>query len=277
MDNYKKPEWLYEQYIVLNRTIKSIYTECGVSHHTIESNLKKYGIRKTPLAPKLPTKDELIDLHHNKGIGIYSIAKMYDGVGVDTITKLMKQHGISILSSNDLHKKWWNNNDNKNNMSDVRRKLWQDDKYYTKTSAHLYDSESMANRARKFSATYQGVNIKDWKGFITPEKTRIRQSKEYTQWRKAVFERDDYTCQCCGARSSKHNPVFLHAHHLDSFADNPNLRFDIENGVTLCKNCHDIRVVGSFHYCYGTRNNTRTQYQDYLNKYRYELKESLHE
>ncbi|MBP5462527.1 MAG: HNH endonuclease [Lachnospiraceae bacterium] len=277
MDNYKNPEWLYEQYITLNRTIKSIYTECGVSHHAIESNLKKFGIRKTPSSPKLPTKDELVDLHHNRGVGIYSIAKMYPGVGVGTVTKLMNQYGIDILSSNELHKKWWSKDKNKSEMSEIRRRLWKDDEYCVKTSAHLHDKEYIANRAKKLSAAFQGIGVNDWDGFITPERTRVRKSREYILWRESVFKRDNYTCQCCGARSSKHSPVFLHAHHLDGFANNPDLRFDVDNGITLCRDCHDIRVAGSFHNIYGTRNNTKGQYEEYLTKYRCELKERLHE
>lgn len=264
MDNYKNIDWLYEQYIVLGRTIKSIHTECGVSHNTIETNLKKFGIRKTPSKPKLPTRDELIELHHNKGVGVYSITRMYDGVGVGTITNLMNKYGIEILTSQELHKKWWSNNENKEAMSEIRKKLWEDDEYYEKTSAHLYDKDAIVDRSIKFSATYQGVDVDEWNGFLTPERTRIRNSSAYVKWREAVFQRDNYTCQCCGARSSKNNPVFLNAHHLDGFAGNPALRFDINNGVTLCYGCHDVRAEGSFHNIYGTKDNTRSQYEEYL-------------
>lgn len=44
---FRDKDWLFEQYITLGRTIKSIHEECCVSHHTIETYLKKYGIRKT--------------------------------------------------------------------------------------------------------------------------------------------------------------------------------------------------------------------------------------
>lgn len=38
---FRDKDWLFEQYITLGRTIKSIHEECGVSHHTIETYLKK--------------------------------------------------------------------------------------------------------------------------------------------------------------------------------------------------------------------------------------------
>ena len=75
----------------------------------------------------------------------------------------------------------------------------------------------------------------------------LRYSKKFTDWRKAVFERDDYTCQDCKARSKKGNPVYLEPHHIKQYAFFPKLRFDINNGKTLCKKCHKkIRYYHTF-------------------------------
>lgn len=73
----------------------------------------------------------------------------------------------------------------------------------------------------------------NWKGGITPLNTAFRMTWEYKQWRKAVFERDNYTCQECGARG-----VEIHADHIKEFAYYPELRLDINNGRTLCVPCH---------------------------------------
>lgn len=62
----------------------------------------------------------------------------------------------------------------------------------------------------------------------------IRNSDEYRQWRAGVYERDEYTCQICGQVGGK-----LNAHHIRPFAKYPELRLDLNNGVTLCKRCHD--------------------------------------
>lgn len=61
----------------------------------------------------------------------------------------------------------------------------------------------------------------------------IRNSTEYKEWRTAVFERDNYTCQLCGAHGVK-----LNAHHKKPFAYFPELRTDTSNGITLCVSCH---------------------------------------
>lgn len=77
-----------------------------------------------------------------------------------------------------------------------------------------------------------------WKGGITSAVRKVRSSPEMKQWRRAVFERDKYTCQSCRARSGNGKAVYLEAHHIKSFHEHKELRFDINNGLTLCESCH---------------------------------------
>lgn len=78
-----------------------------------------------------------------------------------------------------------------------------------------------------------GENNWNWQGGITPINAKIRNSTEYRDWRIAVFERDNYTCQDCGSRG-----VTLNADHIKPFAYFPELRLCIDNGRTLCVPCH---------------------------------------
>jgi len=77
-----------------------------------------------------------------------------------------------------------------------------------------------------------------WKGGITPANLIIRQSLEYKLWRESVFQRDNWTCIWCGSKSVKEKRVILHADHIKPFCDYPELRFAIDNGRTLCVDCH---------------------------------------
>jgi 5-methylcytosine-specific restriction endonuclease McrA len=61
---------------------------------------------------------------------------------------------------------------------------------------------------------------------------------EYKIWRTSIFERDGYTCVNCGIKSSTGVKVILHADHIKPFAYYPELRFEINNGRTLCIECH---------------------------------------
>lgn len=78
----------------------------------------------------------------------------------------------------------------------------------------------------------------NWKGGISPLNKRIRQSFEYRQWRSQVFNRDNHTCQECGQRG-----CYLEAHHIKPFAFFPELRFNVDNGITYCKECHILNDI----------------------------------
>ncbi len=60
-------------------------------------------------------------------------------------------------------------------------------------------------------------------------------SADYKKWRTSVFKRDEFKCQCCEQVGGE-----LNAHHIKQFAFYPKLRFVIDNGITLCKECHKL-------------------------------------
>src|ERR1035437_6918113 len=70
-----------------------------------------------------------------------------------------------------------------------------------------------------------------WKGGISTLQNIERGKPQYAEWRKAVYKRDNYKCQHCGSGKD------LHSHHIKLFSKYPELRYNISNGLTLCRDC----------------------------------------
>lgn len=68
---------------------------------------------------------------------------------------------------------------------------------------------------------------------------RYRNLSLTKEWRNEVFKRDNYTCQLCGDTSKKGHRVTLNAHHIVKFSSSKELRYVVDNGITLCKSCHE--------------------------------------
>lgn len=100
----------------------------------------------------------------------------------------------------------------------------------------------------------RGKDTTNWQGGLTDKIQALRNTPAYKNWREAVYERDDWTCQECGARSASANHVYLNAHHINPIKDNKNtlLIFDTNNGITLCEGCHNI---------------TKGHEEDFINRY----------
>lgn len=108
-----------------------------------------------------------------------------------------------------------------------------------------------------------GKNHYDYNFSLTKDERianrRLTSNKNMRTFRNSVYKRDDYTCVICKDKSSVGNKVCLNAHHLNGYHWYEEGRFDSSNGVTLCYNCHK-----GFHDEYGRSNNTKEQFDEYL-------------
>lgn len=111
-----------------------------------------------------------------------------------------------------------------------------------------------------YNETKCGENNSNYNPELSDEdRIKRRGTKENARWRKQIFEKNNYTCVKCNNRSSKGNPVYLHAHHLNGYHWCEEGRFDIENGATLCEDCHN-----DFHGIYGKGFNTKEQFEEFM-------------
>lgn len=68
---------------------------------------------------------------------------------------------------------------------------------------------------------------------LSVDNKKARNCEQYKKWRTSVFTRDGFTCQICGKVGGK-----LNAHHIKHFATHRDLRYCVDNGITLCEKCH---------------------------------------
>lgn len=64
-----------------------------------------------------------------------------------------------------------------------------------------------------------------------------RNTPEYKLWRQSVYKRDKFKCKKCGLKMTRKGNR-LNAHHIRSWANYPQLRYAVNNGITLCYACH---------------------------------------
>ena len=60
----------------------------------------------------------------------------------------------------------------------------------------------------------------------------IRKLPEYQRWRREVRQRDENTCRICGVQRN------LHVHHIKPLEKYRGFATELDNGITLCGNCH---------------------------------------
>jgi hypothetical protein len=88
---------------------------------------------------------------------------------------------------------------------------------------------------KKVSAANSGENHWNWKGGVDSINRLMRSSARHKEWAKAVYARDSWTCQHCHKKLQRNQIV---AHHIIKWSHDASLRFDVSNGITLCRSCH---------------------------------------
>jgi len=135
-----------------------------------------------------------------------------------------------------------NNKANKTSFKKGHKKIGG----FIKGSRH---TEKAKELVRKSVLGKTGNKSRNWQGGKTDLTRCIHSLDKYKKWRLAIFIRDNWTCQNC-----KKVGVYLEPHHIKSLKviikennlvdSGDALRckelWDIDNGITLCKDCHKL-------------------------------------
>ena len=106
-------------------------------------------------------------------------------------------------------------------------------KLSAETKAKIALSKQMNDSVPRGQRHYKWKGGRPWARFKDPR---------YVDWRRAVLSRDAFTCRSCGRRCRQYERG-LAAHHVMPFALHPDMRYEVANGLTLCRSCH-MKVHG---------------------------------
>ena len=109
--------------------------------------------------------------------------------------------------------------------------------FTAKTSEDKYCSQECYTNDRHMP---KGKDHQNQKGGISLLNDR-KDSAQYKNQRKQVFERDNFKCKKCGSKEK------INAHHILAQKHYPDKRYDIDNGITLCEKCH-IQIHQKYGY-----------------------------
>lgn len=206
---------LEQLYIKENKSLLYISKVLDKSTAQVSRYLKKFGIQTRPFSTKglSPQKGKILSVETKEKLRQAHLGK-----------KLSQEHKDKI-------KKWMNVN------KPFQGKHHSEKSKQKQRESKLGKKLSLVHREKVIKnlifGDVKGENSHNWKGGISQVNARLRQTKEQIAWNRQVKERDNYTCVWCG-----HYNKSNHADHIKPFALFPELRLSLDNGRTLCANCH---------------------------------------
>lgn len=120
-------------------------------------------------------------------------------------------------------------------INKIKSKIkWSTIKSLIKQGWKATDISRKYNGAVSADQIYRKKKKWDMEEYHTSDKYAKYRTQRYKNWRSAVLKRDGYKCVVCG----RGRPARLEVDHIHSWSRHPELRFEVDNGQTLCHPCH---------------------------------------
>jgi 5-methylcytosine-specific restriction endonuclease McrA len=254
---------LYHLYWGEKLSIREIADKYNTNYHKIRNKFDEYNISKRSNYkdnPKRINKNKLKKMYYDKEMTLKEIGEKI-GARASVVLDWMHYYNLETRSAV------------QRDTADIPRKLLK--KLYIEKEHSIYEIQKITgyNRetVRRYMKKYnidrrdipRGENHPNYNPNLTDkDREKDRVIPGYYKWRKSVYERDNYTCQVCGSKSGD-----IVAHHIESYASNPELRTDIDNGIVMCEGCHI-----KFHSIYGINGATKENLNEFIEKYSKEPK-----
>lgn len=150
-----------------------------------------------------------------------------------------KCHKDRKLCSDSCSNKWKGEDNNigfkKGHPQYGENNYWKGKTFTDEHKKHIGEGNKGKKLSEEDKKKISGKNHWNWKGGITSENNQARHNDEYINWRNAVYVRDWFTCQICKVKCNSKSII---AHHIKPFSDYKELRYNVDNGVCLCRSCH---------------------------------------
>lgn len=224
------------------------------------ANEKKAFLEKESIENKLNISDFKVWLenkYHEEKLNTRDIAEIIYGKRNHSPNVLgwMEKFGIDTRERSEaVALQWVDNPERKKDQAKFMK-----ENFGNGTLGRMKIIELMQTEEYKMKASEAKIGSKNpmWKPELTADDRQDRnKSPINARWVRAVKRRDNYTCQCCGIAG-----VTMVAHHLNGYNWDVENRYNVDNGITLCERCHI-----DFHRIYGNGDNTKEQFEEYLNK-----------
>ena len=221
-----------------------------------------------------PTKQQLEELYMHQYISPDDIGKIFNVSG-RTIRKWMSQYQIPRLGPSHLRtgkSADWNKGITRSTETKEKIRLAQAGKTpHNKDKGRIHfkclicgvdvfdkpyrkKHTCSAECRNVFLGDIRGENHWNYRGETAAYKQRARNWAMYRHWRNEVLKNASFTCAKCNKAGGK-----LTAHHINSFSDHIEQRFEVDNGAALCWNCH-----WDFHRSWGHKTCNRSQFETWI-------------